>query len=79
MVSITSAELKKYLDAINHPNYSHSSSRVMGLIGIYHQDPNKPGVLGKSCATNIPQEFSFLLDNAGKSYNYNPEFGLITP
>jgi hypothetical protein len=77
--TITSAELKKALEAINHPHYSHATSRVMGIISIYHQDPAKPDISGRRCAANIPQEFSFLLTVAGKSYSYNPEFGLVTP
>jgi hypothetical protein len=75
---MTSSQLRAALKAINHPHYSHSSSRVMGIIGIYHQDPTKPGILGRHCVANIPQDFSFLLEMGGKGYNYNPEFGLVT-
>jgi hypothetical protein len=79
MKSITAAELKSYLEAINHPYYSHSTSRVMGIIGIYHQDPTKEGISGRRCAASMPDEFGFLLHMVGKGYSYNPEFGLITP
>jgi hypothetical protein len=74
--TITAEQLKSILEAINHPDYSHASCRVMGIIGIYHKNHKYGGV---DCKTCMPEEFSFLLTNVGKSYRYNPEFGLITP
>ena len=73
--TITAEQLKAALQAINHPDYSHASCRVMGIIGIYHKNHKYGGVNCKVC---IPQAFSFLLTNAGKYYTYKPEFGLIT-
>jgi hypothetical protein len=69
--TITPIELKKAIEALTSPNYSHCNERVVGFIGIYHRTEK-----GINCAYTLSRKFCFLLEVFGKVSAFTPEFGL---
>jgi hypothetical protein len=69
--AISPEELKRVINAITSPNFSHCNERVIGFIGIYHRTDR-----GINCAYTLRSEFAFLLSAFGKISSFTPEFGL---
>lgn len=72
--TIAPEKLKSLINAINSPDFSHTTERVVGFIGIYHKDSKSS--TGVTCVESLPSEFAFLLGVFGKTYNQNLEFGM---
>lgn len=69
--SITPEELKKAINALTSPNFSHCNERVVGIIGIYHRTER-----GINCAYALEKEYAFLLNAFNIGASFTPEFGL---